>query len=111
MLADDQIYRSWMASVALAVLMALVMVWIRSQIPDDVPVTATAVQAAAPQMTTADDGSMSSAQAAIATLYECVSGEHRTSSDHPCSGHGVVLSQIGSEKHLTGGDASVLHHR
>lgn len=35
MLVDDHDYLSWMASAALAVLMMVVMFWIRAQMPDD----------------------------------------------------------------------------
>ena len=34
MLADDQKYFSWMARAALGVMMAVVMFWIRGQVPD-----------------------------------------------------------------------------
>jgi hypothetical protein len=112
MLADDQTYGSWMASVALAVLMALVMVWIRSQIPDDAPVEAASVQtAAAPAAAAAGGDSASPSKTAIASIYECVSGGQLASSDSPCSGPGAVLSQIGSKEHLIEGDTGVLHHR
>lgn len=45
-MTDDRHYRVWMNGAALAVLMFIVMFWIRSQIPDDSSVV-TPVQAAA----------------------------------------------------------------
>ncbi len=69
MLADDQKYFSWMARAALAVLMTVIMFWIRRQVPDTDAATA-AYDATASQTATTEHASfpaMSSSTGLIPT--------------------------------------------
>lgn len=74
MSADDQHYLSWMTRAALAVLMVVVMFWIRSQIPDDMsPGDALPAQSTAAH-TTVNSNDPSPAGEAIASAYTTASG-------------------------------------
>lgn len=114
MLSDDQDYLSWMARAALAVLMAVVMFWIRGQMPDDAPVSEQDHATTADELETPYDALSVLRTAQLGSLLPAaVSAKHCSSAlpavmvDQLC-GPGTTLRDLGIAGSLSTRDLTVL---